>query len=224
MVANPSDSSPPTGADAARAGAQDLGDITALDAHGQFPTGALDGDDDAVDYYRFTLTEAKKIGLGLRQQDANADLFLEDADGTVLYSSSGDGTAKEWISATLSAGTYFVRVEAQEAADNQYVFRYGVSDPDPEQTAEPPTIGTDPETLPGTEHDDSYVTLESQRPGVQGVLEPAVPGAIFPSDHFGRQCPPHHGSGRQPCAADPERHAVHRHLSLGHRSLGLECA
>ena len=120
--------------DATRAGATDLGDITALQGP-RFPQGTLDGDADEVDYYRFTLTEAKKVGLGLRQQDANADLFLEDADGTVLYSSTNSGTDNEAIAETLLAGTYYLRVESQEAGGNAHVVRYGVSAPDADAVA-----------------------------------------------------------------------------------------
>ena len=119
-------------ADAAREGATDLGDITALE-EAQFPRHSLDGEGDRVDYFRFTLSEAKTVGLGLRRQDANADLYLEDEDGNVLYSSTASGTANEWVSATLLAGTYYVRVEAKEAGENAYVFRYGVSEADAEE-------------------------------------------------------------------------------------------
>ena len=118
-----------TAADDERDGAKDLGDITGLDGP-RFPNASLDGDGDRVDYFRFTLTEAKEVGLGLRQQDADADLFLEDAEGNVLYSSTVDGTANEAINETLLAGTYYVRVEAQEAGDNDFKLRYGVSAPD----------------------------------------------------------------------------------------------
>ena len=119
--------------DAERGGAADLGDITA--AGPQFPAASLDGSSDSVDYWRFTLSEARRVGLGLRQQDANADLFLEDAEGNVLYSSTEDGTASEWISQTLLAGTYFVRVEAQEEGANEFKLRYGVSAANPDVVA-----------------------------------------------------------------------------------------
>ena len=120
--------------DATRAGATDLGDITAL-AGPRFPHGTVDGSVDRVDYYRFTLTEAKRVGLGLRQQDVDADLYLEDADGTVLYRSTNSGTADEAIGETLLAGTYYVRVESQEAGLNAHVVRYGVSAPDADAVA-----------------------------------------------------------------------------------------
>ena len=120
--------------DAARAGAAALGDITGLDGP-RFPRGTLDGDGDAVDYWSFTLTAAKEVGLGLRQQEKNADLYLEDAEGNVLHESARDGTANEWLAATLLAGTYYVRLEAREAGESSYVFRYGVSAPDGDEVA-----------------------------------------------------------------------------------------
>ena len=120
--------------DAERGGAAALGDITAL-AGLQFPAASLDGSSDSVDYWRFTLLEARTVGLGLRRQDANADLFLEDAEGNVLYSSTEEGTANEWISQTLLAGTYFVRVEAQEEGANEFKLRYGVSAANPDVVA-----------------------------------------------------------------------------------------
>ena len=120
--------------DAERGGAADLGDITAL-AGPQFPAASLDGSSDSVDYWRFTLSEARRVGLGLRRQDANADLFLEDAEGNVLYSGTEEGTANEWISQTLLAGTYFVRVEAQEEGANEFKLRYGVSGANPDVVA-----------------------------------------------------------------------------------------
>ena len=130
----PADTVAPDEADPARAAAEDLGDITEL-AAARFPLGTLDGGADGVAWYRFTLSEARAVGLGLRRQDADADLVLEDAAGNVLHSSERSGTANEWMRETLLAGTYYVRVEAQEAGANAYVFRYGVGDADPAEVA-----------------------------------------------------------------------------------------
>ena len=118
----------------ARAAAEDLGDITELAAP-LFPQGTLDGAADGVAWYRFTLSEARAVGLGLRGQDADADLVLEDAAGNVLHSGERSSTTNEWVRETLLAGTYYVRVEAQEAGANTYVFRYGVGDADPAEVA-----------------------------------------------------------------------------------------
>ena len=64
---------------------------------------------------------------GLRQQDANADLFLESADGDVLQESREAGKTNEAISRGLAAGTYYIQAHAQESRTNNYKLRYGVS-------------------------------------------------------------------------------------------------
>ena len=106
-----------------------LGDITSQ-SKPEFPRHSMDGAADSVSHFEFTLTEAKKVGLALRQLDHNADLVLEDADGNVIARSERDGTTKEWISATLLAGTYYIKVAAKEAGANDYVLRYGTGEPD----------------------------------------------------------------------------------------------
>ena len=151
-----------------QAGATDLGDITGL-AGPAFPTGTLDGGADAVDYFRFTLTETKRIGLGLRQQETNADLFLEDEDGVVIASMTTGGTANEELPRTLLAGTYFVRIEAQEAGASTYVFRYGVNAPDPDEVTRLQAqmeTQTEPEAEQQTETSGGY----SADTGTAGVV------------------------------------------------------
>ena len=112
----------------------DLGDLTDL-AKPQFPAGSLDGSAGAVNTYRFTLTEPKQVGLGLRQQETNADLVIADADGDILREKRTPGTADEWITITVLKGAYLVRIEAQEAGASEYMFRYGVEEPDPDEVA-----------------------------------------------------------------------------------------
>ncbi len=114
------------------ASATDLGDITDFSGP-RFPRGTLEGAAGAVNYYSFTLSEARDVGLGLRQQETDADLILEDGNGVVLDSSERSGTANEWLRETLLAGTYHVRIEAQEAGVSEYVFRYGVRAADPDE-------------------------------------------------------------------------------------------
>ena len=105
---------------------------------------SVDGDLDVVDYYRFTLSAARQVGLGLRRQHADGHLYIEDADGAVLQSGERGAEADEWIAETLQAGTYFVRVEAQEAGSNEYRLRYGVTAPEPNSaaTGQPALTGT----------------------------------------------------------------------------------
>ncbi|MYI67787.1 MAG: hypothetical protein F4103_03190, partial [Boseongicola sp. SB0673_bin_14] len=120
-------------AGATRDGAIDLGDLSGLEA-AQFPRGTVDGIDDVVDWYRFELAEARDVEFGLRRQEADADLHLEDASGTVLQSSALPGTVNESVLARLEAGTYYVRVEAREAGTNGYVLRYGPPSGEPGST------------------------------------------------------------------------------------------
>ena len=117
--------------DATAAGAIDLGDLAALTGR-QVHRDAVDGEADGTDYYRFVLTEAKTVKLSLRKQDADADLYLEDWDGAVLYSSAKSGAGNEGIEETLQAGIYHVRVVAREAGENAYALRYAVADPQQE--------------------------------------------------------------------------------------------
>ena len=111
---------------ATRIDATDLGDITSMDRRTNHDD-SVDGAADVVDYYRFTLSAGKQVAIRLRRQEFDAHLYLEDADGAVLGSSESGSDSNEQIDQTLPAGTYFVRVEAQEAGRNDYRLRYGVS-------------------------------------------------------------------------------------------------
>ena len=83
---------PASDPDGTRADAIDLGDITDQDGV-IFRRDSVDGASDRVDYYRFELTVTREVGLGLRKQDANGDLFLEDGDGDEIFSSENGGSA-----------------------------------------------------------------------------------------------------------------------------------
>ena len=106
----------------------ELGDITDLDGP-IFSESALDGGTDTVNTYRFTIIVPRKLGLGLREQETNADLVLVDAEGAELRAGRKSGTANEWFKLTLLAGAYDVRIEAQEAGASNYVCRYAVEAP-----------------------------------------------------------------------------------------------
>ena len=120
---------PPADPDATAAGAAGLGDLAGLGRRGAVRQDSVDGGDDGTDYYSFTLSERQAVTLSLFRQDANADLYLEDGEGTVLASSTEDGTRKDEVKATLDAGTYYVRVAAQEAGENAYTLRAKAADP-----------------------------------------------------------------------------------------------
>ena len=140
---------PPADPDATAAGAAGLGNL----AGGRLVRrdGTVDGGDDVTDYYSFTLGERQTVTLSLRRQDANADLYLEDGDGTVLASSTESRTRNEGIEQTLDAGTYYVRVAAQEAGDNDYALRAKAVDPAPAPSPETPVPQPQQPQVPGSQ-------------------------------------------------------------------------
>ena len=115
--------------DATRAGAYDLGSVWSdsertnswvLDGWGV----EVNGEIDVTDYYKFTTPSRQKVEFRLKGQDFDADLYLEDAAGNVLDSSTRTGTRTEKVGAELDAGTYYVRVVAQEKGKNDYKLVY----------------------------------------------------------------------------------------------------
>ena len=107
--------------------AHELGDITAQRLQGGLRKLAqtVGTEGDGVDYYRFTLSEAREVRLGLKLRQGEAELYLEDAEGNVLARSMAYA-GYEVAVRTLLPGTYYVRVEAVGAAASEYDFRCGV--------------------------------------------------------------------------------------------------
>ena len=169
--------------------ATNLGDITDQDGV-TFHRDSVNDTSDTLDYYKFTLTADRQVGLGLRRQDGNGNLRLEDDSGNVLSNSTNSGTADEWISQNVSAGTYYIRVKAQGAGTIDYGLRYGVSpavEPPVNSAASglPTITGTAqvPETLTA---DTSGITDSNGLTGVQyahqwvrssGGTDTDIPGA-----------------------------------------------
>ena len=118
-------------ADATRSGARDLGDVTQLGEMGPVGDGQwrdrLNGRDDEVDYYTFSLSETKLVGIGLRAMRRDADLFIENSSGDTLSWSRNSANTDEWLNAALPAGSYFVRVEARESGRNNYKMVMGTA-------------------------------------------------------------------------------------------------
>ena len=148
---------PPADPDATAAGAAGLGDLAGLGRRGAVRQDSVDGGDDGTDYYSFTLSERQAVTLSLFRQDANADLYLEDGEGTVLASSTEDGTRKDEVKATLDAGTYYVRVAAQEAGENAYTLRAKAADP-------VAVVPVAPESLPQQHASQQHASQQQQAP------------------------------------------------------------
>ena len=112
-------------------GRWDLGDVTNRGMSEPMDgDGMVDGVDDVVDYFGFSITETRRVGVRLSNSRRNADVFVEDSSGNVLSASRELGKQRELLNVVLSAGDYFVRVEAQRRGANSYGLRLGAAQPD----------------------------------------------------------------------------------------------
>lgn len=73
------------------------------------------GTQDANDFYKFTLSQINQLQIRLDGLSANADLQLVDGKGVELAKSNAAGLTTEFLSRSLSAGTYGIRVSGAEA-------------------------------------------------------------------------------------------------------------
>ena len=114
--------------DTARDGATDLGDITDTGRAAYSRLQSLDGEDETTDWFRFAITESRKVMLGLRQLDADAVLTLETLGGDTIRTKTGTGVGSFSFRETLQAGTYYVRVDAAEVGRNDYKLKWRTSE------------------------------------------------------------------------------------------------
>lgn len=156
----------------------DLGDITDL-AGSQSRNGSVGGEGGAVDYYRFMLNGERDVVFELVLQGRNSDLFIEDSEGSILFSSSERRVSDERIEETLSSGTYYVRVEAQGSRERNYTLRYSVAGQDAQSRKSVPSKEPEPSIVekqvtltnpPSTDADKSSdVSKDTSTTGVLAV-------------------------------------------------------
>ena len=107
----------------------DQGDLTNVSTVREL-TGDVNRTERPNAFYRFTLTEARRIQIELRNLTQNADLYLVDRIGNLLYSSGysrsrNSGISNETITWTLDPGIYHIQVNAVASGSNiDYVLRY----------------------------------------------------------------------------------------------------
>ena len=118
--------------DGTRAGAANLGDITenssSVGENGRVSD--IGGPVDRVDYFRFSLSEEKRVEFALRtvhRLETRTDLFLEDATGGVLRQKTSTAVGPLWLRETLQAGTYYLRADDDSDCQSIYVFTFVVS-------------------------------------------------------------------------------------------------
>ncbi|WP_088891508.1 PPC domain-containing protein [Leptolyngbya ohadii] len=115
--------------------AADAGDTTlsALDAGNlsrlqRSYVGRVDGKDRA-DVYQFSLSEAGKISLGLKNLSSDADIQLLNSSGAEISRSGNDGRANETIDQQLNAGSYFVKVTPFDTNRAEYTLSMAGGNP-----------------------------------------------------------------------------------------------
>ena len=181
---------------------EDFGEIADLESP-EFPRFTLGGSVGDVDRFEFSLSERKRVAIGLRQLQVNADLFVDDSGGTVVARSERSGLTREWISLDLSAGDYVIRVVAAQAGGTDYVLRYGVSEPQtPEpETPEPETPKT-PRTPDSELRSELYNRYNDDDDIVQGAVDTA--GSVAPNDPQWETNPPRGGTGLEEASVEIE--------------------
>jgi hypothetical protein len=75
---------------------------------------------DTKDFYRFELLSESNFRLDLDGLSANANVFLQNASGSIIASSLNRGSASESISTTLDSGTYYILVRSADNLDTNY--------------------------------------------------------------------------------------------------------
>ena len=132
--------------------ATDLGELSNLEEL-TTQSGTVNRGSDDKDYYGFTLSVQRNMSFELTGLNANANLYLENAKGGVLHRSISTATSDDWITATLAAGTYYIRVDAEASGTIDYQLGYRqIDDVSEELTARF-------QSMPAT-HDGSEFTFE----------------------------------------------------------------
>ena len=74
--------------------------------------------------------------MGIRQLDFDASITVEDEDGAEIRHKARPGAEHVMTYGTMLEGTYYVRVEATEAGENEYRLAHQTRDPSPNKVEE----------------------------------------------------------------------------------------
>ena len=100
-----------------------IGDLTGAAAY-RIKSGTVNREERNRIYRSFTLTHWRTMRFELRGLSADANLYLEDANGRVLQSSRRSGTSGDTIVRELAPGTWFIGVDANAPGTIRYELRY----------------------------------------------------------------------------------------------------
>ena len=148
--------------------ATDLGDITGV-TKSRYPSYQLNGKDDTVDYYRFTITEPRHVTMGVRQLDFDASVTVEHEDGEAIRHKTKPGAEHVMTYGTMLEGTYYVRVETTEVGENEYRLAHVTGDPSLSRVDEL-RARMDPGPTPETARILGYITSVTEMQMVDGEV------------------------------------------------------
>ncbi len=117
------DNDPTPDPDSTRDTANNLGDIT-NQGSGRTRQDTVNRGEDTVDYYKFTVSRAKKVTVWLEDLDVDAGLYLEDTKGRRLKIRDSSWATDRWFEISVERGTYYIRVQAVGNGSNSYNLRY----------------------------------------------------------------------------------------------------
>lgn len=133
-----SDNLPPDGAGNSLGQAADLGVLSGVQTRRDFVSA-----EDPDDFYRFQVNDFSQFTLFLDEQTANAQVYLiQDVNGNglvdpdeVIVGSESQGADREYISRTLTPGSYFIRVNYAMGPGSYYLWMENNPIAPPVQTA-----------------------------------------------------------------------------------------
>ncbi|OKH16366.1 peptidase S8 and S53 subtilisin kexin sedolisin [Fischerella major NIES-592] len=88
------------------------------------------GKSDSYDYYKFNINTAGDVTLSLKDLGADADMRLLNWQGEILAGSANITNTDEFITSSLTAGTYYVEIYPYNGNQTFYNLRLSFTPPD----------------------------------------------------------------------------------------------
>ncbi|RDH48362.1 S8 family serine peptidase [Fischerella thermalis] len=88
------------------------------------------GKSDSYDYYKFNINTAGDVTLSLKDLAADADMRLLNWQGEILAGSANITNTDEFITSSLTAGTYYVQIYPYNGNQTFYNLRLSFTPPD----------------------------------------------------------------------------------------------
>ncbi|RAM53361.1 MAG: peptidase S8 and S53 subtilisin kexin sedolisin [Hapalosiphonaceae cyanobacterium JJU2] len=88
------------------------------------------GKSDNYDYYKFNINSTSDVNLSLKDLGADADMRLLNRQGDILAGSANIGNTDEFITSSLTAGTYYIEIYSYNGNQTFYNLHLSLTSPD----------------------------------------------------------------------------------------------